>query len=695
LNKQSLNLLAGQRVDVTQLRLIESAGIFDFQSLLQIMQGTTPYILNGFTIPTSTTINNAATSTQVVVSNASIWMPTDENGAFLLVPAGTANEVLSPSNPNVVGSFAAGQTNYLGIQFVRAPDPTTADLVQIWDVDAQSEFSQTVPLGLVLNYQFVISTTGFGTTAPVAIIQTSSSNNVISVENCKQSLFRLGTGGANPNPFNNEVLTPAVENPLIATSVSSPDPFAGGDWEIQTLKEWMDFVMTRFKDLTGSAYWYIGGSSISGLNLLDLYNDAVGSVMVGNGTFTHSSVTAGLLSWTSDLLVKSIMSPRYYRFLAGSVTLNDEDVLYAVLDRNDFFLPAATFQFTSGTNTVISSIPVTNLLVGDWIKAYQDDENDWIQVTNITGSTITLASNYPNTWAAAEAVKSVGTYSLTPTAGQGTLASGAPDTVPANADVYWIAKRSDLAITPVAITSIARVTDIITLTLPTGHGIVAGQAITISGVTADTSANGEFYALTATTNTVTYESEGANFSASGQGTVSSTPMIYLRELGRLDMGDVKNVDGTIPETLLAYIGSPDESVASPYYGDSPTGSLGLTDYSTVAGENLTTRLSKVTALLADAKQNFDIDIDPGSVGWDGTTISIVGAQLSIPGTTVGAAPVPINTYSAALPANNAVYVSFSRTSDTALTLATGTLASLTPAQQTLIVARNVGGDILL
>jgi hypothetical protein len=74
---------------------------------------------------------------------------------------------------------------------------------------------------------------------------------------------------------------------------------------------------------------------------------------------------------------------------------------------------------------------------------------------------------------------------------------------------------------------------------------------------------------------------------------------------------------------------------------------------------------------------------------------MTGAQMSIPGTTIGAAPVAINTFSGPLVANSALYINLSRTVGTALTLASGTLASLTPAQQQLIVARNIGGAIQL
>jgi len=227
-------------------------------------------------------------------------MPDSNSGAMLRVIAGRPNEVMATSNAKVVGSWSANQTNYLGVRFKRSADPSTSDLVNLWDVDAKVEFSKTVPRGLVLDYEFVISTIDFSDTAPIAIVQTTISNNVSSIKNAKQELLRLGRGGTAPNADYEFSFSPANENPLLATSSLSPNPFEGGDHELKTLKDWMDAVMSEIKRMKGSAFWYSNGSSlVPGVNLSNLWADSVGSLITGAGRFEHDETTPGLLTWTS------------------------------------------------------------------------------------------------------------------------------------------------------------------------------------------------------------------------------------------------------------------------------------------------------------------------------------------------------------------------------------------------------------
>ncbi len=172
------------RIDVPHLRAFDSSVLFDFKSLLQAFVGeSTPYILRGFDVNNAgAAINGNASNLQIIVDQATVWMPSEADGSFLRVPSGTSNETLNSANAKVNGSFTANAINYVSVKFTRATDSSTNDLVAFWDVDAEVEFTKTVPLGLVLNYQFVINTSGFSTNSPVAIITTDASNNVIKIE---------------------------------------------------------------------------------------------------------------------------------------------------------------------------------------------------------------------------------------------------------------------------------------------------------------------------------------------------------------------------------------------------------------------------------------------------------------------------------------------------------------------------------
>lgn len=603
-NKESRNILEQQRVDVPDLRAIESGVVYDYKSLLQCLVSNNPFILNGFTIPVQG-VNGAATSLQVVVDGAAVWIPADTDGAFLTVPAGTANETLNNNNAKVTGSFAPGQANYLGVRFHRAADPSTADLVSFWDVDAQVEFTKTVPRGLVLNYEFVISTIDFGNTSPIAIITTGLSNNVISLQNAKTGLFRLGRGGTSPDINYSSSLSPSTENSLTATSPSDPDPFAGGDWEISDLKGWMDMVMTQLKSLLGSAYWYANGSSaISSLNLTDLYNDALGTVITGAGKFAHSSVTPGLLTWTSDVYLKSTIGPRYYTLKAGNVTMADTNVLYVQLQRNLNFQSVNNFSFTGSSTTVNASLPISGIIAGDWIKAVSHSDACWRKVTNVSGSTITLATAYPATASSVKALKCIGTYSLTPSAGQGTIALSADVNVPADSSVFWLAKRDDNAFTPLAVSSpgssgLTRTSDVATATTTSVHGLVAGQSFSISGAS-DATFNTSSYILTVpSTTTFTFQNPGPNVGSAtaGNGTVSAVPKIYLRvNDAELEQGEEVQIDDNTVLNIIRMIGAESEAATTLPYTVYPNV---LCSYTFTTNSSLVEAISAITGNVND------------------------------------------------------------------------------------------------
>jgi len=178
----------------------------------------------------------------------------------------------------------------------------------------------------------------------------------------------------------------------------------------------------------------------------------------------------------------------------------------------------------------------------------------------------------------------------------------------------------------------------------------------------------------------------------------SVPRVYIRNQGELEKGEDLTIGDGVGEELLTYIGASSETDSTPDYSaiNASNGSLSEQNYNTSNGESLTARLAKVTSMLADIRQDINITIDAGDITWDGTNITVSNARLSIPGTTIGAAPVSINTLaSTALAANSCLYVDISRSNGGALTLTTATLASLTPSQQRLVIARNIGGELLV
>jgi hypothetical protein len=692
--KESRNWLPNQQVTIPDVKALDSSVMYDFASLLKCFQDNTPYILRGFKIP----FTSMKSSLELVVSDSIAWMPDQSAGAYLKVDAGAANESLLSGNTKVIGSLADGAINYISLRFIRAADASTADVVNQWDQDSLSEFTVTAPRGLVLNYEIIINQTDFGTNAPIAKIAINSSGLVTSIQNCKQGMFRLGTGGANPDINYSSSLIDQASNNLTSTSISDPDPFAGGDWDITTFKSWMDVVMSLFKKMSGSSNW-LTQTPVSNLNLLNVFNDSSANVITGQGKFQQGA--AGQLSWTSDVYIRSIIGPRYYVIPANTATLADRQVGYIQLVRNNDFDPTNTYTFSPSTQTItgVLTIPSGSIIAGDWIKAVDHGDNAWRQVKVVSGNTITLYSSsdaypnnqpdYPTAVSGVKALKSTGSY---------TIQVADPANVPNDADVFWMVKRDDNAFTTLTVSNVARSGGVSTLTTSIPHSLHAGQLVAITGISTDTYFNINAQIVSVTSNTLTYINNGPDVaSVAASGSVSYLARMYLRGIGEINQGEAVAINDTVPENILTYIGAAVDTQTNPIYGGVASGSLDLPNYNSLAGESLTARLSKVTAMLADESQNFNIAIDLGAVTWESNVVSITGASLSIPGTTVGAAAVAINTVpSQALTDGQCLFCDINRTNGSSISVSAPTLLSaLTPSQQRLVLVRRIGSNLLM
>jgi len=690
--KESRNWLSNQQVTIPDVKALDSSVMYDFASLLKCFQDGTPYILRGFKIP----FTSIKSSLELVTSDSIVWMPDQSAGAYLKVDAGTPNESLLSSNTKVIGSLADGAINYVSLRFNRAADASTSDVVNQWDQDSSSEFTVTAPRGLVLGYEIVINQTDFGTNAPIAKITINSSGLVTSIENCKQGLFRLGTGGANPDINYSSPIIDTAQNNLTATSVSDPDPFSGGDWDIDNFKSWMNVVMSLFKKISGSSNW-LAQTPVSDLNLLNVFNDAAANVITGQGKFQQGA--AGQLSWTSDVYIKSIIGPRFYIIPSNTATLADRQVGYIQLVRNNDFQPANTFTFNPSTQTVTGVLSITGIVAGDWIKAADHGDSAWRQVKVVSGNSIALYStgdaypnnqpDYPFAVSGVKALKSTGSY---------TVQVADPADVPDSADVFWIVKRDDNAFTTLTVSDVARTSNMATLTTTIPHNLHAGQLVSITGITTDTYFDADAEIISVTSNTITYVNNGPDVATTADsGSIAYLARMYLRGIGEINQGESVAINDTVPENILTYIGAAIDTQTNPIYGGVASGSLDLPNYNSLAGENLTARLSKVTAMLADLKQDENIIVDLGSVSWETFAVSITGASLSIAGTTVGAAAVDINTVSSqALADGECLYVDINRTNGSALSVSAPTLLSaLTPSQQRLVLVRRIGSNLLM
>jgi hypothetical protein len=304
------NFLGQQRVDAPHLKSIESAVSNDFDELIKglIIGENKSYVVRGLQINMPGSIGASASGLQLLVENSAILHgASNESGTFYVIPAGTPSEVLSSTtNERVEGAFTPNTDNYVGLEFVRAVDDTTTDQVNFWNPTSNVEFSKTVPLAITLDYKIVISTSSFASNVmPIAVILTDGSNNVISITDRRPLLYRLGTAGdQTPSPFYQYPWTDGRTENFYTSTSSTSNPFFGGDKQITTMKDFFDALMTEFKLLKGTPFWYSeSAGSISRLRQ-DIANTAfTGKGSIIHGTFDFQGIVTGM---TTSVIIKTV-----------------------------------------------------------------------------------------------------------------------------------------------------------------------------------------------------------------------------------------------------------------------------------------------------------------------------------------------------------------------------------------------------
>lgn len=505
--KRRQRFLGSQRVDVPHIRSLESAVSADFDDLISgLVTGSQGLVVRGFELNMVGAIGSAASGLQMLVASGTILHTTSRlSGTLFKVPSNALPEILNPTvNVNVIGSFAAGALNYVGIEYERIADDATADTVYFWNPTSKDEFSSNVPLANTLKYRIVITTSVWAANVlPICTVEVDVAGNTVEITDQREMLGRLGKAGRNtPDPFYvypwNNHSQGRVESP---TSSSTPgiNPFRGGDKQLFNLKEIIDAIYSRIKEIDGGNYWFEQGNAGS---LVDIRQDLGNTVVTGRGFISHSDTVAGQINWNEDINLTRISSRLSYTLLANpastDITLSDNQVAYIDFVRNIPILPNLIFN---NANDVVASVGgvswTTGLVAGDWVRLAADDDSRYVQILSVDSAsqvTLTIPWPYASTGASgAESVYSFGVYQTDPAPSTNRhIKVAAREDVPFDADTFWFLLRDDRA------------------------GI--------------------------------------------------TPKVYVRFIGsELEQGEDREISDNTTLELLAYIGSPSEADATPEY----------------------------------------------------------------------------------------------------------------------------------
>lgn len=506
---------SAERVDLPDLLSIDSYAAGDWKYFVQSLTGTTkPYVLYGFdVINPMSAIGTPNCSIRVADSIA--YYPGSSAGPFFYgLPSG------NPNSAPLVPSLRTNTINYIYLTLTTFN--TAQDTRALWDPDRNGgvggEFTQDVNTESVIQAQVNVSTGSFpANTIPLAIV-TMGPTAITAIQDARDMFFRLGTGGLNPNPSSaytfKSLPSPSyarAEPGTTVANISDPNSFQGGDKNIQTLKEWMDVVMTKLKELGGTTYWYQDTSTFT---LTSLFHDALTTTWKSKGKYLHDSSTPGQLTWTEDIYVKSTSSPKdlVIRASGGSpIVIGNEQVAFINLIRNQAIntldQPVAFTNGQAYVNTVGGSVGLfQNLRKGDWIKKSFDDGVLFLQVREFYNTTQSPGPTTGTSTSAANArsITLSGSYLGATSPSTGDLARyDRGEYVSANGDIQilnrnnttlttaggnllWLGLRSD---TVEAISSISTVSLTGTVTTADGaeatvtstaHGLVSGDRIVVT-----------------------------------------------------------------------------------------------------------------------------------------------------------------------------------------------------------------------
>lgn len=691
---------SAERLDLPDFLSIDSFTQGDFKFLMKSFVGSDrPYVLAGFDI-----INpGAAIGTQNVsvrVADSVVYYPESLAGPYFhgLEEGNTLSAPLVPE-------LRKNSTNYLYLTL--STTEAAKDTRAFWDPDKEGgeggEFTQDVNTQTALIAEINVSTSSFPEdTVPVAIVEVGP-NFITSIQDARDMMFRLGTGGLTPDPLADynfrELPTPAnarQEPNTLMTNALDPNAFQGGDKNILSLKEWMDVVMTKLKELGGTTFWYEDTSTFS---LVNIFKDALSSSIKSKGFWQSSDLTAGLLTWTEDILIQSVSDDRDKIIRQSNKTLLDNQTMYIPLTRRaDINTGGVSVNWFNGINYVNGTLgSFENLTKGDWIKKSDDPDYRYLRVEEFfaadnLGGGVTSPGN-------ALSIKLSDVYGGISELKRGVYDKGVfltsdvlvadrddPALTDAGGDMYWLAMRSD---------TIMNVADITTTTLSiditqhdgqtakctsAAHGLTDGQRIGISGTTnfngvfavevedvntffititggpfADELGQSCFYATVTTQARLTddglqLESENHNFDTDQTIGISNTTnyngsfqvfptgnttftipvtsaianetsglatavvMFVRTDIGpdRLDQGENKQIGGSTSENIMSFIGMDNSAQTFPAYSVPPDYNTldGQANYNGEVSDNLTQRVSKLTAMMADKAQDKTIILAP-------------------------------------------------------------------------------------
>lgn len=427
-----VNYLSQQRLDLQHMIANDSFNAFDVRAFSYILNGLEKnYVVRGLEV---TAINGFTVT--VKVSNCIILFPLDNEASFFYGLPDASDEIINvpPSTEKVfLEAFLERVT----------ATPVTAAFFDPSNTNDQNpagqEFNASVDFQSIVKLQLRYNTEGFSVDAiPIAIFKTDSTN-VVDISDARDLFFRLGSGGALPNPYKKYLWSPTrEENALPASSVylnqfTSQNPYyiqdangAINDKALTSMKDWMDAVMTIIAEMKGSPSWYtpIAGKTIP--NLLFLNPNATSFVPSINGrslTWTGTNLQSrsapstdadpltlamnyGPIKWEIGGTFSNAFTNRSYTSKDFNISIPDNAALFLKLERETIPTESSGNSVKWGVETLIMSTPpaqnltvsgqegdFTGVAIGDYIRKLGAEYYEYNRVVGLIEGGIQYTTN--------------------------------------------------------------------------------------------------------------------------------------------------------------------------------------------------------------------------------------------------------------------------------------------------------------
>lgn len=366
---QKVRILGNERLDLPDFDRLSAFACADLKALHKYIWTADNFVVGGF-VATGT---GTDTLSVALAGSAAIY-GADDGTVYIGAPTLSA---LSTTN------LTPGTTNY--VEIVIDLDTGGSDSRAFWDQTAAGgtggEFSQIVDTFTFQEATFSINTSNFtGDADKLAIceVDVNGGGVITAIRDGRNKLYRLGRRGDVTFDFS-----------WASRTEPATTAFTGADKDIETMKEFIDAVLTTFKEMKGTTYWF----EVASVSLIDAFQNAALSVITASGSDSKFTWDGSDLEITDDSGTPADADVIAYVRLFGSsatlsltredssgtpITIADGEVLWIELPDP---LANTTYDGTGVTSTdyrvsARASVPVSDTTF--WL-AYREGSNLYVR----------------------------------------------------------------------------------------------------------------------------------------------------------------------------------------------------------------------------------------------------------------------------------------------------------------------------